>query len=304
MPAGAPGSIKFKLWEGSIEDPVSDNRFIGMFEIKGMDFTEGMISKGAELHCEYEVLDSGNIILEVTVPSIGNAFSSGRNFYSRQEGQIDYTKAIERLAEERARIDARIDEIAGKIDDPRLEQARDRLKRSMIEKGFEGDPETAKQAMDDIQEAKKLLALVRKENRKIIRQMELEKSVEHFDLQVRHLARPAELVACENLINAAKRAIENNRGDFDSYLRELSGKFFVIHWRQDWFVIDRFKWLAASVFMFTNVIEHEKLSQLGRKALQANDIDQLRQVVMRLDSIRVVVSGGDDIIAASNIVIS
>jgi molecular chaperone DnaK len=69
--AGAAGSIKFKLWEGSIEDPVSDNRFIGMFEIKGSDFSDGVIAKGAELLCEYEILDSGNIVLEVTVPSIG-----------------------------------------------------------------------------------------------------------------------------------------------------------------------------------------------------------------------------------------
>ena len=43
--AGVAGSIKFKLWEGSIEDPVSDNRFIGMFEIKGSDFSDGVIAK-------------------------------------------------------------------------------------------------------------------------------------------------------------------------------------------------------------------------------------------------------------------
>ena len=62
-----------------------------MFEIKGSDFDDGVIAAGAELICEYEVLDSGNIILEVSVPSIGGSFHSGRNFYSRQEGQIDYT---------------------------------------------------------------------------------------------------------------------------------------------------------------------------------------------------------------------
>ena len=38
LKAGSAGSIKFKLWEGEIADPITDNRFIGMFEIKGSDF--------------------------------------------------------------------------------------------------------------------------------------------------------------------------------------------------------------------------------------------------------------------------
>ena len=37
--------------------------------------------------------------LEVTVPSIRGSFKSTRNFYSRQEGQIDFTKASRLIAE-------------------------------------------------------------------------------------------------------------------------------------------------------------------------------------------------------------
>ena len=50
LKAGSAGSIKFKLWEGEIADPINDNRFIGMFEIKGSDFDDGVIAAGAELH--------------------------------------------------------------------------------------------------------------------------------------------------------------------------------------------------------------------------------------------------------------
>jgi molecular chaperone DnaK len=66
--AGGPGAIHFKVWEGDIEDPVTDNRFVGVLPITGADFDEGVISAGAELVCEYEVLDSGNVLLEVSVP--------------------------------------------------------------------------------------------------------------------------------------------------------------------------------------------------------------------------------------------
>src|SRR6185437_2578160 len=76
LKAGSAGSIKFKLWEGEISDPINDNRFIGMFEIKGADFDDGVITAGAELICDYEVLDSGNIQLEVSVPSISGSFKS------------------------------------------------------------------------------------------------------------------------------------------------------------------------------------------------------------------------------------
>ena len=301
--AGAAGSIKFKLWEGGIEDPVADNRFIGMFEIKGSDFSDGVIAKGAELVCEYEVLDSGNIVLEVTVASIGGSFPSGRNFYSRQEGQIDYTKASKRIDEESERVGNRLDEIASKVDDPRLDQARERLDRAASAKGSEGDPETAKQAMDDIQEAKKLLAQTRKEHQKVIRQLELSKTVEFYNVRVREHARPAESGAFDNLAKTAQRAIDNNSGDFESHLDELRGKNFMILWRQDWFIIDRFKWLAEDAFLFPDANEHAELCKIGRQALQSNDIDKLRQVVGHLDSTRIGTAGEDDMVAGSNILV-
>jgi molecular chaperone DnaK len=301
--ASAPGSIKFKLWEGSIEDPVSDNTFIGMFEIKGSDFSDGVIAKGAELVCEYEMLDSGNIVLEVTVPSIGNSFRSGRNFYSSQEGKIDYTNAAKRINDESERVGDRLDEITSKIDDPKLNQARERLDRA-VANGDKGDPETAKQAMGDIQEAKKLLAQTRKEHQKIIRQMELDKVVDFFDTSIREYARPAEAGAFDNLAKTAQRGIDNNSGDFESHLDELRGKNFMILWRQDWFVIDRFKRLSEDTFLFPDANEHDELCKIGRQALQANDIDKLRQVVAHLDSIRVGNFGVDDMATSSNILVS
>ena len=301
--AGATGSIKFKLWEGEIEDPVADNEFIGMFEIKGSDFSEGVIAKGADLLCDYEILDSGNIVLEVTVPSIGGSFHSGRNFYSRQEGQIDYTKASKRIEEESERVGNRLDEIASKVDDPKLDQARERLERATTTKGSDGDPETAKQAMGDIQEAKKLLAQARKGNIKVIRQLDLDKTVEFFDASIRQYAKPAEAGAFDNLAKTAQRAIGNNSGDFESHLDELRGKNFIILWRQDWFVIDRFKWLSEDAFLFPDANEHAELCKLGRQALAANDIDKLRQVVAHLDSTRVGSAGEDDMVAGSNILV-
>ena len=300
--AGSAGSIKFKLWEGEISDPINDNRFIGMFEIKGSDFDDGVIAAGAEMICEYEVLDSGNIMMEVSVPSIGGSFHSGRNFYSRQDGQIDYTQASKLVEEQSEHALQRLDEMESKIDDPRLQQAREKLEQAESIKSGETDPETAKQAMDNVQEAKRLLALARKDHLKEIRQMELDKAVDFFDRLVREHARPTEANAFDNLAKTAQRAIDNNSGDFEAHLDDLRGKNFMILWRQDWFVIDRFKWLSKDSYLFPDAREHAQLSNVGAEALKANDIDKLRAVVAQMDSIRIGSGGDDEMMAGANIV--
>ncbi|MDR2349551.1 MAG: Hsp70 family protein, partial [Deltaproteobacteria bacterium] len=77
LKAGSYNSLNFKIWEGEISDPITDNRPIGLLKISGRDFDRGVIPAGADLECEFEILDSGNIILEVSVPSIGGTFHSG-----------------------------------------------------------------------------------------------------------------------------------------------------------------------------------------------------------------------------------
>ena len=302
LKAGSAGSIKFKLWEGEISDPINDNRFIGMFEIKGADFDDGVITAGAEMICEYEVLDSGNIQLEVSVPSISGSFKSGRNYYSSQEGKIDYTNQAKNIQEQSEHTLERLEEMASKVDDPRLEQAREKLEQASTIESGEADPETAKQAMDNVQEAKRLLALTRKEHLKDIRQLELDRAVDFFEKTVRQHARPTEASSFDNLVKTAQRALDNNSNDFESHLDDLRGRNFMILWRQDWFVIDRFKWLAQDTYLFADLHEHAQWVAVGSEALKTNDIDKLRAVVANLDSIRIGSAGEDDMMAGANIV--
>jgi molecular chaperone DnaK len=302
LKAGSAGSIKFKLWEGEVSDPINDNRFIGMFQIKGSDFDDGVVTAGAEMICEYEVLDSGNIQLEVSVPSISGSFKSGRNYYSSQEGKIDYTNQAKNIQEQSEHTLERLEEMASKVDDPRLEQAREKLEQASTIESGETDPEMAKQAMDNVQEAKRLLALTRKEHLRDIRQLELDRAVDFFERTVRQHARPTEASSFDNLVKTAQRAIDNNSNDFESHLDDLRGRNFMILWRQDWFVIDRFKWLAQDTYLFADLHEHAQWVAVGSEALKANDIDKLRAVVANLDSIRIGSAGEDEMMAGTNIV--
>jgi molecular chaperone DnaK len=299
--AGGAGSIKFKLWQGEIEDPIEHNLFIGMFEIKGSDFVDGVIAKGAKLVCEYEMLDSGNIVLEVEVPSIGGSFHSGRNFYSRIGGEFDFTQASKRVRDDSARTLEKLEGMASKVDDARLNEAREKLENAASLKMGEADPETAKQAMDNVQEAKRLMAKARKDHLKEMRQMDLDACAQFFDEHVRQLTRPAEASSFDNLAKTAQRSIDNNSLDFEGHLSELRGKNFSVLWRQDWFVIDRFNRLAADAHLFPDPHEHAALVEVGTRALTANDVDKLKEVVALLDSKRIDSSSADEMLSRTNI---
>lgn len=301
LKAGSAGSLKFKLWEGEITYPVNDNRPIGLFEIRGTDFVDGVIAKGADLVCEYEILDSGNIQIEISAPSIGGSFHSDRNFYSRQSGQRDYSKESKLVEEQSEQALSRLEEMESKISDPRLDQAREKLEQAEAITRGQPDPERAMQADALMQDAKKLLAATRKSNLKEIRQLDLDNVVGFFNEVVRQHARPTEATAFDNLARTAQRAIDSNSGDFESHLVELQGRNFDVLWRQDWFVIDRFKLYAEHTYMFQDPREHAQLVAVGAEALKANDIDKLRAVVGKLSSIRIGSASADDMMADSNI---
>ena len=292
LKAGSTGSLNFALWEGEIEDPITDNRPVGVLKISGSDFDDGVIPAGADLECEYEILDSGNIIIEVSVPCIGGTFHSGKNFYSRQEGQLDYTAAATMVVEEGERTLNRIDEINDVVDNPKLDQARKKLESAVSLDPEEAETETSQEAMEKVLEARRLLAQVRKEHLKEIRQIDLDYVVSFFDEHIRQHARPSEASGFDNLAKTAQRSIDRNDKDFEHHLDELKGKNFEILWRQDWFVVERFKWMVSSPHLFADKHRFEELAQIGTQLMRSDDIEKLRAVVAQLSMIQI--GGGPD----------
>ncbi|MGI0079602.1 MAG: Hsp70 family protein [Nitrososphaerales archaeon] len=301
LKSGTTSSLKFKLWEGEITDPITDNRFIGMFEIKGNDFVDNVIGAGAELMCEYEILDSGNIVLDVSVPSIGAAFKGQRNYYSRQDGQIDYSNASQLVASQSEQTSTRLDEMEHTVEDPLLSQARDKLQQASSISSNPADPETTKKAMDDVQEARRMLALVRRGHLTEIRQLELNKVREFFNEVIRKLARPTEVSSFDNLVKTAQRSIDNNSADFEAHLDDLRSRNFTILWRQDWYVIDKLKYMIENPHQFANQAEYSELVKSGSEALKANDLDRLRKVVSQLFLISIDSGDMEEMMANSNI---
>ena len=301
LKAGSSGAIVFNLWEGDIKDKADDNRMIGAFQIKGTDFGEGIIAPGADLICDFELLDSGCLNLEVSVPSIGSSFPSQQNFYSAQSGMVDYTNQARAIREQSAAVLGRVDEIAEKIDDSRLEEARHRLEAVARMDVSEADPEVAKQADEEVRAAKKLIAQTRQDNRKVIRQIDLNKIVTFFNSNLRDEAKPSEQTTFDNLARTAQRAIDNNTSDFEPLFDEMRGRVSVVLFRMDGFVVDKFRWLAESQHLFVDTRAHTQLVADGHAALKAGDIASLRQVVLNLDRSRSASTGDEEMASVANI---
>lgn len=292
LKAGATGSLNFKLWEGEIEDPILDNRPIGCLKINGSDFDDGVIHAGAVLECEYEILDSGNIVFEVSVPCIGGTFHSGKNFYSRQEGQIDYASAAVMIIEEGEKTLNRIDKINEVVDNAKLDQARQKLESAVKLDPEEAETENSQEAMEKVLEARRLLDQVRKEHLKEIRQIDLDGMMSFFNELIRQHARPSEASAFDNLAKTAQRSIDRNDSDFEHHIDELRSKNFEILWRQDWFIVERFKSISGSPHLFVDKPRFEELIQLGSQLMRSDDIEKLRTVVGELSMIQI--GGGSD----------
>jgi len=240
-----------------------------------------VIPAGADIEFEIEMLDSGEIKVAISVPCIGFT-SSRKNFYSRQEGQLDFAADSERIMEEAERLRDRADDMSLIVNDPKLEQARQKLDFAHSLSSGVADAEKAQEAHEKNHEAKKLISEVRKEHAKEFHQMELDNVISFFQQEIRQLARPSEIETFENLTKTAQRAIDRKDKDFIRFLDELKGKNFEILWRQDWFVVKCFNQLAASPHTFIDRRRFNELVEIGTRFKNSDETENLRSVVAHL----------------------
>lgn len=298
--ANGPGSIRFNLFENDIDSSVEDSEPVGCIKITGEDFDEGIIQPGDELICDFEMSDSGKLYINISVPSIGATID--KDFYSRQEGQINYSTAGKQIIEEGNRILLRIDDMSGNINDSRLETARAKLQNAYELVDSMGDPEDCKRAAEDVRGAKKILSQVRIENLNTARQADLDYMISFFNDHIRGIAKTSEINVYENMTKTAARVKSNTKSnEFEDIIDRMRGMNWQILWRQDWFVVGRFKKFVQQEYMFTDKVLFKQLVQLGNDAVKKDDMDKLRKVVGQLYGIRINIDSSDSIIELSNI---
>lgn len=302
--AGEDDSLNFKLWEGEIKQPIEDNVPIGMMKVAGTDLVSGQIALGAELLCHFVVIDSGNVKLEVEIPSLGTLIKDKLNYYERKAAEVDFSGSAQRqrIREEQESINHRIEAMEEQVSDHRLDEARAKLERIDQAALLAGDPETAKQSSESIQEAKRLLAEVREDNRIEILQRELDAVVQEFNEEIRDLAEPTEEIQFDNLARSTQRSVLEGGPEAEDRISELRGRIFRVLWRQSWFIEDWFDGLSRRPWLFADQDQYQSLIAEGRVARDQGNASRLRALVWELNQLRFGSSDEDDITVAANII--
>lgn len=289
--AQSDNSINFKLWEGDIEGDIEDNRFIGCMKITGEDFDYGMIMAGAEIICNYTVNDAGGIDLEIEIPSISESFNSDKNFYSRQEGQLDLDHIAGDLNNDGKKVLDKVRSLGGYLDDSqyqeKLQKAGEIASEAICAKQDQYDREELQHMSDNLLQVKRELNKIRRDNLVMIRGKELDQLKEFYHDDIEKNANDAEKEQFHKLFHAAELAIERDDSEFEHMLEQIRYLNYAVLEHSDEFIVEDFRRLIGyGPYEYVDAAKFEQLKAAGAEAIQNEDIDTLRMVVDYLWSIR------------------
>ena len=282
--SGSAEALNIKLWEGDLKHSVEDNRFIGVLKIKGKDIDAGMIPEGAEIECEYEITDSGQINLEASIPVIAATFR-GHNLYSWQEGAGTPDK--NEIAKAGRSILVSIMGILKHIAEPDLYAAK--IKAASAANAdllADDDIEQIQKAAEDLNEARRVAGKYRKENRRLTQTSRLENYRRHYKAEIRDKAYEEERTEIENYFKLARESIERDGSMLEDILSDIWSMFGDIMWRQDSHVISIFRDYCSSESSYTDVEKYRELKEKGNAAIESGDIDELRYILNQMYRIR------------------
>ena len=281
--AGSESALVFTLWEGSIKDPIEDNRYIGTYRISGKSLPDGTVPVGAEIICDYEMSDAGDLRLGVSIPCIGANLQQA-NFYSRQEGQTaldDQPQLLRQIAS----LEKRLALIRGRLpDSPEVEALRKKAVsvREMAEHGEE--PEDLLQANNDLLECLRTLAHIRFAHRRDIRLLDLDQATEKFNA-FKSKATEQEIAAFQVARDAALRSVDRDSGDFESNMEELHIRTSALMWRQDDIIELNLMRRLSNPNNFTDRAKYDQLRAAGLVAQRMRNYQEMRRVLAELLSI-------------------
>ena len=88
--------------------------------------------------------------------------------------------------------------------------------------------------------------------------------------------------------------MQRRDSSFEGYIDEIRRKCYGILWRQDWFVIDRFKDGSKRAHDYIDANKFNNLVLKGINSIANNRIDELRDILREILKLPVKSSGGGE----------
>ena len=283
--AGSNDSINFKLYQGEIEDKIEDNLFIGALKISGEDFRFGTILEGTEIICNYTIDDACSIDLDIDIPAVAESFY--KKFYSREEGQVNFDKASDKLNADGKNLLEEVRQIgkAVKNDDDyeKLQHAGEIASTAISASQADQDREELKHIEQDLQEAKKILADIRRRNKRKIRREDLIGLGEYYKSSVEKFAESQEMQHFESLFDRAESLIDRDDAGFEDTLEEIRAlSWKVIFFNDDDYVVYVFHDITANPDEYNDMARFYRLANSGRELIAEKNYKELRKIVAEI----------------------
>ena len=281
---GSMGALTFSLWEGEIKDPVDDNRYIGTFRIPAQLIGSGVVPVGAQILCDFEMNEAGNLTLGVSIPCVGLVMDK-QNFYSRFEGQLDFSDTSGLVKETRELL-SRTAQIKQSVVDAELDELRKKLIEIEHVFSHSTDAESIAAAEGDLRQCYRKTSDLLLRYANVIRSRDLESVIRRFD-EYRKQALPDEEAAFDNLAEAARYSIDMGSSDFESQLDGMRGIISSVMWRNDNIVRMSFMNMILFPGNYTDRAAFDRLRAEGLTHIENGDFGALREVINALSAIKI-----------------
>ena len=299
--AKSAASLNFKLWEGEIEDCADDNRFIGYMKVSGQDFDYGKIMVGAEIICDYTVDESGGVKIEISIPSISEVFNSDRNFYAREEGQMDLDNAADELSKQGKVILEKIKDLGESIETghEELDSAGELASQAMNVANL--DREDIQHLYEKLLSLRKKINGIRRNNLVPIRKAQLESLKEYYHESIVSMDIPKEVHdRYETYFGQAESVISAKHSAFENIINEIKGFNYYVNEKYDPIFV--FKWLLWQLEQpekYRNIDRFYAIKQQALAAIDQGDRNTVCRLIEELLDIKIDVNEEDAALLAN-----
>lgn len=312
LKGGTPGSIGFELFQVEYPERVELNLCVGMFRIEGSDLPKGqMIRVGDPILFDWHMNEGGVLQTSVMLPASKMTLHAQR-FYAPQAAEISYdgqpghsfaTTVLDRTQEEWGDLAAAVGPMAGpdiQLLKTRLDEQREILEESM------DDADTVRRVCEEARFIRQDTVRLGHRHRAALLQRELGKVTALFNRAARSKAREEETKAFDALSAKIQKIIDANHDvafpAAQLCLNDMRRIFFAVAWRDASYIKAWFEHLAKDSWMFTDKEEHDEMVEEGRRYLEGNNQNALRELVERMMDARLSLSASDMVHELANIV--
>jgi molecular chaperone DnaK len=298
-----PGAIELEVFQDEGAPEPDLNLPVGVLRIDHKNLPEGAkVRKGDKVVFHWRMDDSGLLNGSVELPSVGQTFET-HHFYVDQAGHrsfegdeganlagsvLDITR--EEVGQVREAIGA-----SAQQDIERLEQRISRQQQALDAATTADERRVVTEEGRHIrQEISRLRS--RPEHRGKMLGSSLAELRKQYDDFARGVADVASNRRFDELAETCRSELERRMGRWvetvDAALSEMRAIYNRDLWKNPGFVVYMFKSLSEGRHLASDKIAFDRLVREGTKAMNDNDIDQLRRIVGGLIQVRIQVGGG------------